>query len=99
MNDQTASEIATYFRVCGGARVRYADTKNASDTVVLLLAPWPETLWAYRRIWSQVTAIGRVVALDMPGFGHSDQPEELGPGRTSCRWTRRRDSSRAFSGG
>jgi pimeloyl-ACP methyl ester carboxylesterase len=77
MSDQTSSEIATYFRVCNGARVRYADTKTESDTVVLMLAPWPETLWAYRRIWGQVTAVGRVVALDMPGFGHSDQPEEL----------------------
>ena len=36
-----------------------------------------EPLRAYRRIWGQVTAVGRVVALDMPGFGHSDQPEEL----------------------
>ena len=77
MSVQTASEITTYFRVCEGARVRYADTKKHSDTVVLMLAPWPETLWAYRRIWGQVTAVGRVVALDMPGFGHSDQPEEL----------------------
>jgi alpha/beta hydrolase family protein len=77
MADQTTSEIATYFRVCDGARVRYADTKADSDTVILKLAPWPETLWAYRRVWSQISAVGRVVALDMPGFGHSDQPERL----------------------
>ena len=77
MSDQPASEITTYFRVCEGARVRYADTKKDSDIVVLMLSPWPETLWAYRRIWDQVTAVGRVVALDLPGFGHSDQPEEL----------------------
>jgi pimeloyl-ACP methyl ester carboxylesterase len=77
MADQTAAEIATYFRVCGGARVRYADTKEDSGTVILMLAPWPETIWAFRRIWSQVTTVGRVVAVDMPGFGHSDQPEEL----------------------
>jgi pimeloyl-ACP methyl ester carboxylesterase len=76
-NDQTASEIATYFRVCNGARVRDADTETESDTVVLMLAPWPESLWAFRRIWRQVTEVGRVVALDMPGFGHSDQPDEL----------------------
>ena len=77
MGDQSARNIATYFRVCDGARVRYADTKTDSDTVVLLLAPWPETLWAFRSIWSQISALGRVVALDMPGFGHSDQPERL----------------------
>jgi pimeloyl-ACP methyl ester carboxylesterase len=77
MADQTASEIATYFRVCDGTRVRYADTKADSHTVILMLAPWPETLWAYRRVWGQISAVGRVVALDMPGFGHSDQPERL----------------------
>jgi pimeloyl-ACP methyl ester carboxylesterase len=77
MADQTTSDIATYFRVCDGTRVRYADTKADSDTVVLMLAPWPESLWAFRRIWGQVSAVGRVVAIDMPGFGHSDQPERL----------------------
>jgi pimeloyl-ACP methyl ester carboxylesterase len=77
MTDQTTSEIATYFRVCDGTRVRYADTKVDSDTVILMLAPWPETLWAYRRVWSQISAVGRIIALDMPGFGHSDQPERL----------------------
>ncbi len=77
MPDKATAEIATYFRVLDGTRVRYADTKADSDTVILTLAPWPETLWAYRRIWDQISAVGRVVALDMPGFGHSDQPERL----------------------
>jgi pimeloyl-ACP methyl ester carboxylesterase len=78
-----ASPITTYFRVCDGARVRYADTKADSDTVVLMLAPWPESLWAFRRIWRRVTPLGRLVAIDMPGFGHSDQerPELIAPDR------------------
>ena len=76
-----ASPITTYFRVCDGVRVRYADTKADSETVVLMLAPWPESLWAFRRIWDRVTPLGRVVAIDMPGFGHSDQhrPELIAP--------------------
>jgi len=76
-----ASPITTYFRVSDGVRLRYADTKADSDTVVLMLAPWPESLWAFRRIWDRVTPLGRVVALDMPGFGHSDQqrPELIAP--------------------
>ena len=71
-----ASRITTYFRVCDGVRVRYADTRADSDITVLMLAPWPETLWAFRRIWQRVTALGRVVAIDLPGFGHSDQSRE-----------------------
>jgi pimeloyl-ACP methyl ester carboxylesterase len=75
------SAITTYFRVCDGVRVRYADTKADSDTTILMLAPWPEGLLAFRRIWGRVTAAGRVVAIDMPGFGHSDQhrPELIAP--------------------
>jgi pimeloyl-ACP methyl ester carboxylesterase len=77
MDAEAVSPIATYFRVCGGVRVRFADSKADSDTTVLLLAPWPETLWAFRRIWGQVAAAGRVVAIDLPGFGHSDGRREL----------------------
>ena len=72
MSAETSS-ITTYFRVCDGVRVRYADTKADSDTTVLMLAPWPESLWAFRRVWEHVATLGRVVAIDMPGFGHSDQ--------------------------
>jgi pimeloyl-ACP methyl ester carboxylesterase len=61
-------------------RVRFADNKADSDITMLLLAPWPESLWAFRRIWSRVAAVGRVVAIDMPGFGHSDgRPELIAP--------------------
>ena len=77
MSAGTASQMYTYFRVFDGVRVRFADTKADSDTTVLMLAPWPESLWAFRRIWDRITSLGRVVAIDMPGFGHSDQPAEL----------------------
>src|SRR2546429_6577410 len=80
MSAEAASPITTYFRVCDGVRVRFADNKADTDVTVLLLAPWPETLWAFRRIWDRVAAVGRVVAIDMPGFGHSDgRPELIAP--------------------
>jgi pimeloyl-ACP methyl ester carboxylesterase len=77
----SATPITTYFRVCDGVRVRFADTKaDAAETTVLLLAPWPETLFAYRRIWDRVADVARVVAIDLPGFGHSDgRPELIAP--------------------
>jgi pimeloyl-ACP methyl ester carboxylesterase len=77
---ETVSSISTYFRVCDGVRVRFADNTADSGTTVLLLAPWPESLWAFRRIWNHVTTVGRVVAIDLPGFGHSDgRPELIAP--------------------
>jgi pimeloyl-ACP methyl ester carboxylesterase len=45
-----------------------------------MLSPWPESLWAFRRIWDQVSEAARVVAIDLPGFGHSDgRPELIAP--------------------
>ncbi len=83
MSVGTGSPITTYFRVCDGVRVRFADTGADvdSDTTVLLLAPWPESVWAFRRIWHQLAPLGRTVAIEMPGFGHSDQshPELIAP--------------------
>jgi pimeloyl-ACP methyl ester carboxylesterase len=80
MSAGAGSPISTYFRVCDGVRVRFADNRADSDTTVLLLAPWPESLWAFRRIWDRVSAVGRVVAIDLPGFGHSDgRPDLIAP--------------------
>jgi pimeloyl-ACP methyl ester carboxylesterase len=80
MGTQTVAPMSTYFRVCDGVRVRFADTKAESGTAVLLLSPWPERLWAFRRTWDRVAAVGRVVAIDLPGFGHSDgRPELIAP--------------------
>jgi pimeloyl-ACP methyl ester carboxylesterase len=70
MSAESVSPISTYFRVCDGVRVRFADTKADSDITVLMLSPWPESLWAFRRIWHQVAAVGRVVAIDLP-LAHS----------------------------
>jgi pimeloyl-ACP methyl ester carboxylesterase len=80
MASKRVTPITTYFRVCDGVRVRYADSKEGPGTTVLLLAPWPESVWAFRHIWDRVTAVGRAVAIDLPGFGHSDgRPDLIAP--------------------
>ena len=75
------SPIAPLFRVCDGVRIRFADNRADSSAVtVLMLSPWPESLWAFRGIWDRVSAAARVVAIDLPGFGHSDgRPELIAP--------------------
>jgi pimeloyl-ACP methyl ester carboxylesterase len=86
MSAETVSPISTYFRVCDGVRVRFADNRADSDVSVLLLAPWPESLWAFRHIWDRVSTVGRVVAIDLPGFGHSDgRPELIAPDTSGVR--------------
>jgi hypothetical protein len=80
------SPISPLFRVCDGVRIRFADNKAGSSAVtVLMLSPWPESLWAFRRIWDQVSGAARVVAIDLPGFGHSDgRPELIAPDATGA---------------
>src|SRR6202035_5811153 len=80
-HNPTNSPIAPLFRVCDGVRVRFADNKAGSSALtVLMLSPWPESLWAFRRIWDRVSGAARVVAIDLPGFGHSDgRPELIAP--------------------
>jgi pimeloyl-ACP methyl ester carboxylesterase len=80
MSAEAVAPIPTYFRVHDGLRIRFADNRADSDTTVLMLAPWPESVWAFRRIWGHVSAIGRAVAIDLPGFGHSDgRPDLIAP--------------------
>ena len=81
MNAAAHAPISPLFRVCDGVRIRFADNKaDSSAAKVLMLSPWPESLWAFRRIWDRVSGAARVVAIDLPGFGHSDgRPELIAP--------------------
>jgi pimeloyl-ACP methyl ester carboxylesterase len=58
-------------------RIRYADAGTAEGPVILFTSPWPESLFAFRRIWPALERTGRLVAVDLPGFGHSDGRAEV----------------------
>jgi pimeloyl-ACP methyl ester carboxylesterase len=61
-------------------KIRYADSGTAGGPVVLLTSPWPESLLAFRRVWPILAGAARLVAVDLPGFGHSQgRPEVLTP--------------------
>ena len=58
-------------------RIRYADVGTADSPVILFTSPWPESLFAFRRIWPALARTGRLVAVDLPGFGHSEGRAEV----------------------
>jgi pimeloyl-ACP methyl ester carboxylesterase len=64
-----------------GLRIRYADSGTAAGgPVIVFTSPWPESLFAFRRVWPALSAAGRLVAVDLPGFGHSQgRPDVLRP--------------------
>lgn len=70
-------DMQTRTRLVDSLQIRYADTGARVGPVILLTSPWPESLLAFRRIWPALTATGRLVAIDLPGFGHSQGRTDL----------------------
>jgi len=64
-------------RQADGLAIRYAETKGGSHETVLLLNPWPESLFAWNTIWPRLAENARLVAIDLPGFGQSERRAEL----------------------
>ena len=64
-------------RQADGLQIRYAETAGVADETVLLLNPWPESLFAWNTIWSRLAENARLVAIDLPGFGQSERRAEL----------------------
>src|SRR2546430_745756 len=81
MNSPGDSPIAPLFRVCDGVRVRFADNKADSSVTVLMLSPWPESLWAFRRIWDRVSAVARAAGADGEPEVHEDSVSAYALGR------------------
>lgn len=64
------------FRLIGGLTVRFAASEDHSDQA-LLLSPWPESLLAFEPVWWQLAKRAHLVAMDPPGFGHSQRSDSL----------------------
>src|SRR3954454_17212638 len=74
------TDMATRRRTGDGLGIRYAETDKGGDETVLLLNPWPESLFAWDTIWSRLGRTARLLAIDLSGFGQSEgRPELLSP--------------------
>jgi pimeloyl-ACP methyl ester carboxylesterase len=61
-----------------GLRIRYVrSSSDGEKTPVLLVSPFPESLYAYDDIWADLSKAAPLVALDLPGFGQSEGRPEL----------------------
>jgi pimeloyl-ACP methyl ester carboxylesterase len=68
--------IETQFRTIDGLSIRYAESEQRDDHA-LLLSPWPESLLAFEPTWSRLAEHTHLVAIDLPGFGHSQRRNAL----------------------
>jgi pimeloyl-ACP methyl ester carboxylesterase len=68
--------IEARFRTVDGLTIRFAESEDRDDHA-LLLSPWPESLLAYGPTWARLAEHAHLVALDLPGFGHSQRRDAL----------------------
>src|SRR5271155_3157465 len=75
---------ATQFKTIDGLRIRFATNDQRDGDPILLLSPLPESILAFLPTWEMFSALGPVIAVDLPGFGLSESqpyvraPEPLG---------------------
>jgi pimeloyl-ACP methyl ester carboxylesterase len=68
--------IKTQFRIVDGLSIRFAESEDRDDHA-LLLSPWPESLYAFEPTWERLAEQAHLVAVDLPGFGHSQRRDAL----------------------
>lgn len=76
MNNWLNGFIRTQFRTIDGLSIRYAESEDLDDHA-LLLSPWPESLYAFEPTWLRLAERAHLVAVDLPGFGHSQRSDAL----------------------
>ena len=68
--------IQPQFRTIDGLSIRFAESEERDDHA-LLLSPWPESLHAFEPTWLRLAQQAHLVAIDLPGFGHSQRRDAL----------------------
>src|SRR5271156_3986593 len=71
---------ALQFKTIDGLQIRFAISEKKDGDPILLLSPWPESIYAFLPTWDTFSKLGLVVAVDLPGFGHSQsRPDVMAP--------------------
>ncbi|MET3712534.1 pimeloyl-ACP methyl ester carboxylesterase [Sphingomonas trueperi] len=60
-----------------GIRIRLRRGGGTEGTPLFLTAPYPQSVRAFDRVWDALAPLGPLVAVDLPGFGLSDQSAPL----------------------
>src|SRR3984893_16569316 len=68
--------METQFRTIDGLSIRFAE-REEREYHALLLSPWPESLLAFEPTWARLAERTHLVAIDLPGFGHSQGRDAL----------------------
>src|ERR1700679_1524452 len=84
MSTKKSGLFAPQFKNIDGLKIRFATNDKQNGEPILLLSPLPESILAFLPTWEMFSALGPVVAVDIPAFGLSESrpdvraPEPLG---------------------
>ncbi len=76
--------LATQFKEIDGLQIRFPRNDKRDGDSILLFSPLPESILAFLPTWDMFSALGPVIAVDLPAFGLSESrpdiraPEPLG---------------------
>ena len=76
MTTTLSQSIQPHVRTIDGLSIRYAESEPRDDHA-LLLSPWPESIHAFDQMWERLAEHAHLVAVDLPGFGHSERRDSL----------------------
>jgi pimeloyl-ACP methyl ester carboxylesterase len=77
MSSSAPTVIEPRLRQADGLQIRYAQAGSQADPLLVLLNPWPESLYAWETIWPILAERANLVAIDLPGFGKSERRADL----------------------
>ena len=72
-----SSELRVGFRAVDGLQIRFAESGGSASQRLVLTSPWPESLYAFERVWPRLSRAARLLAIDLPGFGRSQRRTAL----------------------
>jgi pimeloyl-ACP methyl ester carboxylesterase len=75
--DQIPAPAAASQLDIDGLAIRYVAGGFPAGEPLVLLSPWPESIYAYAPIWPQLASRFALTAIDLPGFGQSDGRPDL----------------------
>jgi pimeloyl-ACP methyl ester carboxylesterase len=81
MNSNNLPNIGTVsFTEIDGLSIRYARAGVSKGILILLTAPWPESIYSFHRLAPRLADEHPVILVDLPGFGLSQsRPDVMSP--------------------
>jgi pimeloyl-ACP methyl ester carboxylesterase len=63
---------AMQYKTIDGLQIRFATNEKTHGEPILLLSPLPESILAFLPTWKMFSALGPLIAVDLPPFGRSE---------------------------